>query len=80
MVMNMAADVATVYASKLNKIIDLFNKGILPAVVVQLVKDWNKKLETDSLYTTDRTDINNLLDDGLGREKQEAIRVQNNVR
>lgn len=76
----MAADVATVYASKLNKIIDLFNKGILPAVVVQLVKDWNKKLETDSLYTTDRTDINNLLDDGLGREKQEAIRVQNNVR
>ena len=80
MVMNMAGDVATVYASKLNKLLDLFNEGILPAVVKELVKDWNKKLETDSLYTTDRSAIDRLLEDGLNREQQEKIRINKNVR
>ena len=79
MVMNMAGDVETVYASKLNKLLDLFNEGILPAVVKELVKDWNKKLETDSLYTTDRKAIDDLLEDGLNREKQEKLRVNKNV-
>ena len=75
----MAGDVETVYASKLNKLLDLFNEGILPAVVKELVKDWNKKLETDSLYTTDRKAIDDLLEDGLNREKQEKLRVNKNV-
>ena len=80
MVMNLSADAARLYEDKLNKLINLFENGILPAQVKELVKEWKKKLETDSLYTSDRTRIDALLEDGLMREEQEKIRINKNVR
>ena len=80
MVMNLSAGSARIYDDKLNKLMNLFENGILPAVVKELVKDWKKKLETDSLYTTDRSAIDRLLEDGLNREQQEKIRINKNVR
>jgi len=79
MVMNLSGDVARIYEDKLNKLLDLFNKGILPAVVKQLVEDWHTKLTTDSLYTADRTAIDDLLEDGLNRKQQEKRRINKNV-
>jgi len=80
MVMNLSAGAARLYEDKLNKLIHLFETGILPAKVKELVEIWFKKLGVDALKTEDRTRIDALLEDGLNREQQEKRRINNNVR
>ena len=74
------AGVMHTYGLKLNKLVELTDNGILPFKVKELVKEWGDKLGKNALYTEERGMIDRLHDDGLIREKQEAIRVQNNVR
>ena len=79
MTKNLEESVVRKYGYILDKLNELLNNNILPRELKPMIKNWNDHLSNDSLKSSERTEIEKWLKEGLRMEEEEKRRDKDYV-